>query len=184
MSGRRAATSGREPGLEAWIERYGPELRRHLERMLDGPDAAEDALQAVWISAHRTPPDAPDGPRLRAWLYRVATNAALDRLGADRRRRRAFEGQEALLAPDPHPTPDASLRGLGERARRRVRERVAGLPTKQRQAVWMRWAEERDYADIAARLGCSEESARGNVYQGMKRLRAELFELWQEEVGA
>lgn len=184
MSGSRAARAGRDHTLESWIERYGPELQRHLERMLKGPDAAEDALQAVWISAHRTPPEACEGPQLRAWLYRVATNAALDRLGADRRRRRAVEGREPLLTPDPRPSPDASLRGLGERARRRVRERVAGLPTKQRQAVWMRWAEERDYADIAARLGCSEESARGNVYQGMKRLRSELSELWQEEVGA
>ena len=170
--------------MAAWVEEHGGELRRHLERMLPGPDAADDVLQTVWITAHCKPPEAPDGPALRAWLYRVATNAALDRLGAERRRRRALEGRPLLLAPEPRPAPDAALKGLGERARRRVREHVAALPPKQRQAVWMRWAEDRSYTDIAARLGCSEESARGNVYQGMKRLRSELFGLWHEEAGA
>jgi RNA polymerase sigma-70 factor (ECF subfamily) len=170
--------------IATWIERHGSELRRHLERMLPGRDDAEDALQRVWITAHRSPPEARDGPALRAWLYRVATNAALDRLGADRRHRCALEGRALFVAPDPHPAPDSGLQGLEERGRRRVREHVAALPTKQRQAVWMRWFEGRGYDEIAARLGCSEESARGNVYQGMKRLRRELFDLWQEEVEA
>lgn len=178
------AAAIRSAPVAAWMDAHGAELRRHVERMLPGPDAAEDVLQTVWITAHRKPPEARDGPALRAWLYRVATNAALDRLGADRRRRRALEGRTLFVAPEPRPAPDEGLRGLGERARRRVREQVAALPPKQRQAVWMRWAEGREYADIAARLGCSEESARGNVYQGMKRLRSELFGLWKEEVGA
>lgn len=178
------AAAVRSAPVAAWVEAHGPELRRHLERMLPGPDAVEDVLQTVWITAHRKPPDAREGPALRAWLYRVATRAALDRLGAERRRRRALEGRALYVAPEPRPAPDAALRGLGERARRRVREHVAALPPKQRQAVWMRWAEGREYADIAARLGCSEESARGNVYQGMKRLRSEMFGLWQEEAGA
>ena len=174
----------REASVAVWVEEHGAELRRHLERMLPGPDAADDVLQTVWITAHRKPPEAREGPALRAWLYRVATHAALDRLGSERRRRRALEGRALFVAPEARPAPDAALKGLGERARRRVREHVAALPPKQRQAVWMRWAEGRGYADIAARLGCSEESARGNVYQGMKRLRSELFGLWQEEAGA
>lgn len=168
--------------VAAWMELHDAELRRHLERMLGTTDEAEDCLQSVWITAHRSPPDASQGPALRAWLYRVATNAALDRLAADRRRRSVLEGRALHLAADPHPAPDARLGGLGERARRRVREHVASLPAKQRQAVWMRWAEGRGYAEIAARLECSEESARGNVYQGMKRLRSELFAMWEQEV--
>ncbi len=38
-----------------------------------------------------------------------------------------------------------------------------------------------DYAEIARALACSQESARANVYNGMKRLRGELFDLWKEE---
>jgi DNA-directed RNA polymerase specialized sigma24 family protein len=58
---------------------------------------------------------------------------------------------------------------------------VARLPLKQREAVWLRWVTGADYAEIARRLGCSEESARANVYNGMKKLRCELFDLWKKE---
>jgi DNA-directed RNA polymerase specialized sigma24 family protein len=72
---------------------------------------------------------------------------------------------------------------LSERARARVRTHVARLPRKQREAVWLRWVEGQAYPVIAAKLGSSEESARANVYQGMKRLRTELFDLWEKEYG-
>lgn len=168
--------------VEAWMEGFGSELRAHVRRMLGSADDAEDVLQRVWITAHRTPPEASEPGRIRSWLYRVATNAALDRLAADRRRRAALEGRPRAVAPDGPAAPDGILDGLGPEARRRVRRHVALLPTKQRQAVWMRQVEELPYAEIAERLDCSEASARANVYQGMKKLRAELFDVWKQEV--
>lgn len=170
--------------LAEWVGRFGPELRRHLTGMLRAADDAEDVLQQVWITAHRRPPETGPGSNVRAWLYRVATNAALDRLARDRRRRAALDGGEPKLLPEETPSPDAGLFALDERARARVREGCARLPRKQREAVWLRWVEAADYATIARKLGCSEESARANVYHGMKRLRKELFDLWKKEWGA
>lgn len=179
---RKGPAPAERPDLEAWIGSFGAELSSHLERLLGGADEAEDVLQRVWITAHRKPPEACEPGRVRAWLYRVATNAALDRLAARRRRREALEGRPLAAVADPPPAPDRSVRELGARGRARVRRHLAELPPKQRQAVWMRWVEELPYRDIAARLDCSEESARANVYQGLKRLRRELFDLWNEEV--
>jgi RNA polymerase sigma-70 factor (ECF subfamily) len=167
--------------LAEWMERYGPDLRRHLTGMLGGEDDAEDVLQQVWVSAYRRPPETGAGSNVRAWLYRVATNAALDRLARDRRRRAALHGRRPELAADDPPPPDAGVLVLEERARRRIREHTAQLPRKQREAVWLRWVEGDDYTVIARKLGCTEESARANVYNGMKRLRKELFDLWKEE---
>ncbi|MFQ5890588.1 MAG: RNA polymerase sigma factor [Gemmatimonadota bacterium] len=167
-------------GLEGWIERHGSELRRHLTRMLGAEADAEDVLQELWITAYRRPPDTGPGSNVRAWLYRVATNAALDRLAKDHRRCALLDGKGFRLAPDRR-APDEGLGVLSEQARRRVREHVASLPRKQREAVWLRWVEGRDYETIAREIDSSVESARANVFQGMKRLRAELFELWQRE---
>ena len=169
------------PPLAEWMALHGPELRRHLVRMLNAEQDAEDVLQAVWISAHRSPPDRGPGSNVRAWLFRVATNAALDRLAHDRRRRGALDGSHFQVLADARPAPDAFLGGLDEKARQRVRRHVARLPRKQRQAVWLRWVKGVDYAGIAEVLECSEQSARANVYQGMKRLRKELFDLWRQE---
>lgn len=165
------------------MTRFGPELRVHLGRMLPSGEDAEDVLQQVWITAYRQPPDDGPGSNVRAWLYRVATNAALDTLSCDRRRRRGLAalGPERAMAETN--APDASLDRLDERARARVREFCARLPRKQREAVWRRWAEGEDYPAIARELETTVESARANVYHGLSRLRSDLHDLW-EEVGS
>ena len=84
-------------------------------------------------------------------------------------------GHELAPEASPEPAPeDGALRA-------RVRQEVARLPRMQREAVWLRWIEELDYDRIAERLGCSRETARANVYQGIKRLRERLAPLWNEE---
>jgi RNA polymerase sigma-70 factor (ECF subfamily) len=53
-----------------------------------------------------------------------------------------------------------------------LREMIADLSTKQREAVQLRYLAGLDYAEIASAIGCSEESARANVSQAMKKLKA------------
>ena len=177
------AGSGAPARLEAWIEAYGTEIGRHLDRMLSSGADADDLLQEVWVRAIRRPPEPGPDSNVRAWLYRVATNVALDHLAKNRRRQCALDGRRLELAPEPSSAPDDLLQALSAKGRRRVREKVALLPPKQREAVWLRWVEGRDYETIAARLDCSPESARANVYNGMKRLRLELMEVWKKENG-
>ena len=52
-----------------------------------------------------------------------------------------------------------------------LRAAVASLPPKQRVAVVHRHVLDRSYADVADVMGISEEAARANVYQGVKKLR-------------
>ncbi|MGH7551089.1 MAG: RNA polymerase sigma factor [Gemmatimonadota bacterium] len=171
--------------VEGWMDRFGPELRVHLARMLASDEDAEDVLQQVWIAAYRQPPDDDPGSNVRAWLYRVATNAALDSLSRDRRRQRKLgEWDPDVGMGETSPPPDAALGKLDEQARAKVRELCSRLPRKQREAVWRRWAEGEDYTSIARELETSVESARANVYHGLTRLRSELFDLWKEEFGS
>jgi RNA polymerase sigma-70 factor (ECF subfamily) len=53
-----------------------------------------------------------------------------------------------------------------------MREMISDLPTKQRQALHLRYFAGLDYAAMATAMGCSEESARVNVSQAMKKLKA------------
>lgn len=183
MSGTSSATGyAAQDRVEEWVGRYGPELRRHLGRMTSNADDAEDILQQVWISAVEKPPVDGPGSNVRAWLYRVATNAALDSLARKRFCRRALQGIDPDATAGDLEPPDAGFLGLDEEMRARVREQCAKLPTKQREAVWLRWAEGLDYPAIAQRLDSSTESARANVHHGMKKLRESLLDIWEEEV--
>jgi RNA polymerase sigma factor (sigma-70 family) len=48
------------------------------------------------------------------------------------------------------------------------------LPMKQKTCVTLRYLQDLDYSEIAKILGCSQESARANVYQAVRHLRAAL----------
>lgn len=157
---------------------HGPELRAHLCRFVDRDDA-EDVLQQVWLAAHQNPPTGGVSTNVRAWLYRVATNAALDRVSRERRRRKLLTERGHRLQAEPPRSADAET--VAEEVRVQVRAAIARLPRKQREAVWFRWADGLTYDEIAGRLDCSSDSARANVYQGMKRLRQTLSELLEEE---
>lgn len=167
--------------VDSWLEDYGPELERHVTRMLGSVDEARDILQELWVTALRVGPDSGEGSNIRAWLYRVATRRALDAISANRRRAGLLSARSGELEPDRPPTPDSRFRGLSDLSVEHVRDRIAALPCKQRNAVWLRWIDGKDYETIAERLGSTPETARANVYQGMKRLRRELAEVWTEE---
>lgn len=58
-----------------------PELVRYLTRLTGRPDAAEDTAQSTYVRARRAGARAPsDRDALRPWLFRIATNLALDEL--------------------------------------------------------------------------------------------------------
>ena len=174
------ATAAHEAArLRCWMECHRVELLRHLTGMLGSGDDAEDVLQHVWIRALERPPELGAGSNVRAWLYRVGTNLALDRMATERRRRGLLCGRP--VRPESVPPVDAGLLGASERIRAAVRRRTSALPPQQRAAVWYRWVEEQDYDTIARKLDTTVQSARASVYQGLKRLRAELAEEWEQE---
>lgn len=167
--------------MNDWSERYGGELERHVAAMLGNAEDARDVVQELWVTALRARPEAGDSANVRAWLYRVATRRALDRISMRRRRSELLAAHAGELDSGSLPAADAALDRLSEAAAARVRQSVAELPRRQRDAVWLRWIEELDYATIARRMGSSREAARANVYQGMKKLRRDLAEVWREE---
>jgi len=170
-----------ERGVRGWSERYGPELQRHVAAMLGNADEARDVVQDLWVTALRARPEAGDAVNIRAWLYRVATRRALDRLATRRRRSELLMAHADEVRSASPASTDAAGARLSEAAAARVRKGIAALPRRQRDAVWLRWIEQLDYATIAGRMGASPEAARANVYQGMKKLRRDLAEVWREE---
>lgn len=158
------------PSLELLLSRHGLELARHLRRIVRDDDAAQDLLQDTFLRAHRALGRLDAGANTRAWLYRIATNVALNHVRGMKRERRAMDAhaREADGAAEPWSGGD------GEEKRRALWRKVAELPERQRVALTLRIAQELDYAAIAARMGTSVDAARANVYQATKKLRLEV----------
>ncbi len=89
-----------EVDLEAAAERHRRELHVHCYRMLGSFEDAEDTVQETFLRAWRRRETYEGRSTVRAWLYRIATNACLDLL-AKRRPEPATGGEVPWLQPYP-----------------------------------------------------------------------------------
>jgi RNA polymerase sigma-70 factor (ECF subfamily) len=81
-----AAREGDEAAFSRLVERHRRELRVHCYRMLGSVEEAEDLVQETMLRAWRHIGGFEGRSTLRAWLYRIATNACLDALDGRARR--------------------------------------------------------------------------------------------------
>ena len=152
------------PPFQKLLERHQGDVLGFLIASV-GPQEAEDCFQETFLAALRAYPKLEDDRNLRGWLLTIAHRKAIDNHRA--RGRRATPVGDAPEVPDPR----------AERERKEdagIWRLVSILPPKQRSAVAMRFALDLPHREIAAALGTSEEAARRNVHEGVKRLRLEL----------
>ncbi|HEX3317223.1 MAG TPA: sigma-70 family RNA polymerase sigma factor [Solirubrobacteraceae bacterium] len=159
------AQDGHERAFEALIERYRKALLRHVRRFL--PDArAEDALQQAFLNAWSALERGVEVREPRAWLYRVAQNAALNALRVNGYE--YAELRESLRSHAAGPEEDHERRWV----MRRTLAGLAALPEAQREALLRTAVEGRSHDQVAAELGLSEGAVRGLVYRARTALRA------------
>lgn len=115
------------------------------------------------VAALRAYPGLAHGSNLRGWLMAIARNKAIDSRRAASRRPVPMEELELIDATSDGDLPDTDLW-----------DQVRRLPTKQRRAVGMRFVEDRSYEDIAGVMATSEDAARRNVHEGVKKLRRSM----------
>lgn len=164
--------------LALLLAKHGLELARHLRRLVRDDEVAADLLQDTFLRAHGALGGLRPGSNERAWLYRIATNSALNHL-RDRAREAAAlarHASEVEVAAPAWLDGDQPGGGTHETDPRHtaVWARVAALPERQRVALTLRVSGECDYEEIARRMGGTEAAARANVHQAVQRLRKEF----------
>jgi RNA polymerase sigma factor (sigma-70 family) len=154
----------RLPPFQAVLEAHRADVYRFLV-VAAGASDADDCYQETWIAALRAYPRLRRADNLRAWLLRIAQNKAIDAHRARSRRAIPVESvPERALSSGADAAPD------GEPA---LWDAVRQLPPKQRTAVFCRSVMGMPYAELAGLLECSEDAARRNLHEGLKRLREE-----------
>lgn len=156
-------------------------IRRYLTRMV-GETEAEDLTQEVFIKVGRGLKDFRRNSSLSTWIYKIATNTALDRL-----RERSFQkepsniqqenGEEEardsyISAKDHRPSPEISL--IKKEMNACIRGIVERLPENYQTALMLSDFEELTNAEIADILGISTDTVKIRLHRARIRLKKEL----------
>jgi RNA polymerase sigma factor (sigma-70 family) len=149
------------PPFQALLDSHSAEVYRFLVATA-GPGDADDCFQETWIAAMRAYPRLERADNLRAWLFRIAKNKAIDAHRARSRR-----------AVPVATVPETGTAGELELEEPELWAAVRDLPPKQRAAVYCRSVLGIPYGELAELLECSRDAARRSVHEGLKRLREE-----------
>ena len=147
-------TAGESAAFEALFQQHWERLCRVLYSILGDWDEAEDLALETFVQLHRRPPA--DTERLGGWLYRVASNQALNALRARKRRQRYEEqaGYQALEIDTPD-DPAAVVEQAQER--QRVRIALGAMKPRSAQMLILRHSG-MSYAEVAGALDISPAS--------------------------
>jgi len=159
--------------FEAWADR----LYRLAWRLTGDAASAEDVVQEAFLKLMASADRIEGRSSLATWLYRVAYNASLDRLRAQKRMLPAPDDDDTA-PPVPETlvefrlSPEAMLRDA--ETRRALDEAVAALPHTLRAAFLLRDVEGLTTAEAAEALGLSEASLRVRLHRARLQLRERL----------
>jgi RNA polymerase sigma factor (sigma-70 family) len=147
------------PPFQEFLDRHRTVVLRFLLAAV-GPHDADDCFQETFLAALRAYPTLRDGTQLDRWILRIASRKAIDHHRRTARVPRPVESvPEQQIPSDDHDRDELLWKAVAE------------LPLRQRLAVVHRYVLDRSYAQVAEAMGGTEEAARANVHQGMKKLR-------------
>jgi len=179
--------AGDEQSFELLLQRYRTPLVNFIFRMVRSREQAEDLAQEVFIRVYRAREEYVPSAKFTTWLFRIATNLALNSL-RDHRHQKLEMSIDAPLSTDAENGDERTFeiaerrptieQELVEQARKQmIRHAIEKLPEKQRAAVLLHKYQELDYAEIAKILSCSESALKSLLFRAYEALRVELAPL-------
>jgi len=145
-----------------------PSLLRLAQRIVGTAPAAEDVTQSLWLRIQRVEDDPPIANK-RAYLYRLATNLAVDHVRSDQRREDVHAEAHALLwGSDASLTPERIVDSLA--TLRRVKAAAETLPEPTRSIFRMNRIEGLTQRDIAAKVGLTTTSIENHIRRALTAL--------------
>lgn len=165
----RLAT-GDDAALEAILDAHQDAVVRFARTVTRDQNAAHDAAQEAFIRLWRNPKSFREGS-LRAWLFTVTRNVALNEFRSTRRRTARIE--KAETAPQP---PSAIDRAADAEKLRQVREFINTLPEQERSAITLFAAEGLSQQEVADVLGTTPGAIKQAILSARKKIKERFGE--------
>ena len=155
------------------MRKYSERLYRHIIKMVNNHDDADDILQNTFIKVWRYLPDFREDSKLFTWLYRIATNEALTFLKKESIKR--FFLISSSEAPSNHPGGNDPFFN-GDQIQLKLQQAIRKLPPKQRAVFNLKYFEELKYEEIAEILGGTVGSLKASYHHAHTKIEQYLKE--------
>jgi len=172
---------GDEAAFNFLAGKYHRPMIHFLYRMVGNQAVAEELAQEVFLRVYRARTSYRAEARFTTWLYRIATNLAVNH-ARDTRHERAAQtvyldapDEESGATPDlADDEPTAEQHMLREERMAAIRSHVMALPERQRMAVLMHKYQGMDYRQIGDVLKLSESATKSLLFRAYQTLREKL----------
>jgi RNA polymerase sigma-70 factor, ECF subfamily len=175
--------AGDEAAFAFLVQKYRRAMINFMYRMSHNAAVAEDLAQEVFLRVYRSRSGYEASAKFTTWLYRIATNLAVNHARDTRHERpdvtlRLDEPDQetgaALDVPDRAPTAEEAM--VRRERMAAIRAKVQALPERQRLAVIMHKYQQMDYRQIAEVLKLSESATKSLLFRAYETLREQLKE--------
>jgi RNA polymerase sigma-70 factor (ECF subfamily) len=175
--------AGDQASFDYLVQKYRRPMVSFMYRMARNTAAAEDLAQEVFLRVYRSRASYEASAKFTTWLYRIATNLAVNHARDTRHERPevtvsldepAEESGTTLELPDGHLTAEQNL--VRRERLLAIRSKVEALPEQQRLAVIMHKYQQMDYKQIADVLKKSESATKSLLFRAYETLREQLKE--------
>ena len=175
------AQAGDDAAFDYLVQKFRRPLVSFMYRMARNLAVAEELSQEVFLRVYRSRQSYAAEAKFTTWLYRIATNLALNHIRDTKHERpensvALDESDEetglAMQVPDPSLT--AEQRMLRNERLRAIRKHVEALPERQRMAVIMHKYQSMDYREISKVLKLSESATKSLLFRAYETLREKL----------
>ncbi|HXE89799.1 MAG TPA: sigma-70 family RNA polymerase sigma factor [Terriglobales bacterium] len=175
--------AGDDAAFDHLVEKFRRPIVGFMYRMVHNQAVAEELAQEAFLRVYRSRKSYRAEARFTTWLYRIATNLAVN-YARDTRNERAqattsldeppAEGERPLDVADGAPTAEQLL--LAKERREAIRRRVEALPERQRLAVLLHKYQGMDYREIGEVMKLSESATKSLLFRAYESLRESLKE--------
>jgi RNA polymerase sigma-70 factor (ECF subfamily) len=176
-----AVRDGDEGALNELIGRKTKPLIQLVQRILGDQEEARDVVQVTFFKVWENRRKFDDRWSPNTWIYRIASNLAIDHLRSRKSRERSHEPvkQHLRQVADAGSERDLARLQHGEVAAI-FRELAADLSEKQRMVFLLREMEGLSSPEVAEVLSCRESTVRNHLFNARKVLRRELLKRYPE----
>lgn len=172
------ARKGDPDAFEKLVLTYEKAVYRLTLRLCGNPEDAAEAAQEAFLSVWRSLPFFRGDAKFSTWLYRLATNAAIDLLRREKKHTGTLSLDDEVLNPDVADHVRYQPQSQLERAELRdaIERSLAALSPEYRQILLLREMQQLSYEEIGAELNLEPGTVKSRISRARRQLRLILLE--------